>query len=403
MTRFGSLVNRVDERGRGVELPLMSVSQTRGIIRRTELTPDLPRADSLDEYKICRRGDIVFNKMSIRDGAMGVAGEDGLVTYHYEVMRPRRGVDPRYVVYMMKSDWFRGELIRLERGIGTGGTAGVRTTEVPFSVLRTIDADIASPSVQRSIAEYLDRETARIDKILDKRRREAGLLDERLHSSRDLRIRALADRYGTVPLKRMSVGIEQGWSPECEAVPASGDEPGVLKTSAVSRGVFDPEENKRLPAGVRFDARLVVRTGDVLVVRGSGSPEAVGQAAVAQTDGRRLLLADLLYRIRPYNCVPEFIVFALQSRFARDQLESSIRTDVGMTRKIRSEDLASVLVPAATIAEQQDAAAAIGRESRAIRTAREAALRQIDLLLERRQALITAAVTGQLEIPGVAA
>jgi type I restriction enzyme S subunit len=30
-------------------------------------------------------------------------------------------------------------------------------------------------------------------------------------------------------------------------------------------------------------------------------------------------------------------------------------------------------------------------------------LRQIDLLLERRQALITAAVTGQLDIPGVAA
>jgi hypothetical protein len=32
-----------------------------------------------------------------------------------------------------------------------------------------------------------------------------------------------------------------------------------------------------------------------------------------------------------------------------------------------------------------------------------AADRQIELLLERRQALITAAVTGQLEIPGVAA
>ena len=67
----------------------MSVSQTRGVIRRSELTDVAPRAESLDSYKICRARDVVFNKMSIRSGAMGVADEDGLITYHYEVMRPR--------------------------------------------------------------------------------------------------------------------------------------------------------------------------------------------------------------------------------------------------------------------------------------------------------------------------
>ena len=66
----------------------MSVSQTRGVIvERSELTDTPQRAESLDAYKVCREGNLVFNQMKIRSGAMGVAPEDGLVSYHYEVMR----------------------------------------------------------------------------------------------------------------------------------------------------------------------------------------------------------------------------------------------------------------------------------------------------------------------------
>ena len=142
MTRFGNAMEKIDERIPGIDLPLMSVSQTRGVIRRSELTDAPQRAESLDAYKVCRRNDIVFNKMSIRAGAMGVAAEDGLVTYHYEVMRPRRGTDPNFIAYLMKSSWFTEELIKRERGIGAGDQANVRTTEVRFSVLKTIDAYI---------------------------------------------------------------------------------------------------------------------------------------------------------------------------------------------------------------------------------------------------------------------
>src|SRR5680860_188082 len=99
MTRLGNAVQRIDERSPGIDLPLLSVSQTRGVIRRSELTDKPARAESLDEYKICRKGDIVFNKMSIRAGAMGIASEDGLVTYHYETMRPRTGNDARFIIY----------------------------------------------------------------------------------------------------------------------------------------------------------------------------------------------------------------------------------------------------------------------------------------------------------------
>ncbi|SBT54320.1 hypothetical protein GA0070621_5331 [Micromonospora narathiwatensis] len=54
MTRFGAAVQKIDERIPGVDLPLMSVSQTKGVVRRSELTDAPQRAESLDAYKVCR-------------------------------------------------------------------------------------------------------------------------------------------------------------------------------------------------------------------------------------------------------------------------------------------------------------------------------------------------------------
>jgi type I restriction enzyme S subunit len=177
----------------------------------------------------------------------------------------------------------------------------------------------------------------------------------------------------------------------------------VLKTSSVSTGSFDGTENKRLPATIEPDPRWIIRDGDLLVVRGSGSPSAVGQAAVAEVGSSNLLLSDLLYRVRLLDANPAFVADALRSRYGRGQLEASIRTDVGMTRKIRSDDLAGVLVPAAPRSAQDDAVEALRRQEDRLASLGQRLYRQVDLLAERRQALITAAVTGQIEIPGVAA
>jgi restriction endonuclease S subunit len=258
-------------------------------------------------------------------------------------------------------------------------------------------------SAQRVIADYLDAETARIDALVSARKRQAGLLDARMEAERESWLQVLRDRYGVVALKRLSHRVEQGWSPECDATPAEEGEWGVLKTSSVSSGSFDRTENKRLPATIQPDPRWIIRDGDLLVVRGSGSPSAVGQAAVAEVGTLNLLLSDLLYRVRLPDSNPAFVAAALRSRYGRGQLEASIRTDVGMTRKIRSDDLAGVLVPAAPRSAQDAAVDALRRTEGRLALLRQRLYRQVDLLVERRQALITAAVAGELEIPGVAA
>ena len=67
------------------------------------------------------------------------------------------------------------------------------------------------------------------------------------------------------------------------------------------------------------------------------------------------------------------------------------------------QDLRELPIQVPSLGEQRLRVARLRRTEDAVLAAKQAAARQIDLMLERRQALITAAVTGQLEIPGVAA
>lgn len=264
-------MEKIDERIPGVDLPLMSVSQTRGVIRRSELTDAPQRAESLDNYKVCRANDIVFNKMSIRSGAMGVAAEDGLVTYHYEVMRPRIGANPHFVAYLMKSSWFTEELIKRERGIGAGDQANVRTTEVPFSVLKTIDAYIPDYDEQRIIADYLNRKTARIDTLIEEQQR----LIEMLRQRRSVVLSSALAPTGSWVRRRIKHIGETNLGKMLDAGRAvrEGDEPRPYVRAADVRadGSVHLVDLNEMPFSEAEMEAFDLRAGDVLLIEGGAT------------------------------------------------------------------------------------------------------------------------------------
>ncbi|MET9067728.1 hypothetical protein [Streptosporangium sandarakinum] len=398
MTRFGHAMEKIDERIPGIDLPLMSVSQTRGVIRRSELTDTPQRAESLDAYKVCRRNDIVFNKMSIRAGAMGVAAEDGLVTYHYEVMRPRPGIDPHFISYLMKSSWFTEELIKRERGIGAGNQANVRTTEVPFSVLKTIDAFIPSFGEQRAIAEYLDRETARIDTLIEEQQRLIEMLRERRRAVVEEAVSIVATSGAR--LKHIIRSVRQGWSPQCYSWPADGVETwAVLKTGAANGGRFRPTENKELPEDEIPRPDIVVTQGDLIVSR-ANTRELVGSAAVVEGDFPRLMLCDKLYAfsLDESRADSRFVAAVLGSRRWRDLIELEATGASHSMLNISQSDIVNLPMSLPSVDKQRQLAAHLDETTKKIDTLIVETMHFIELAYERRSALITAAVTGQVDV-----
>jgi type I restriction enzyme S subunit len=252
---------------------------------------------------------------------------------------------------------------------------------------------------QRRIADFLDAETAYIDRLSGLRNQQVELVGERTSAVIAARVDELASANGWIRLKRGLRSIEQGWSPQCHDIEAGADEYAVLKTSAVSSGTFHGEQHKLLPPELEPDLRYLVRDGDLLMTRGSGSPRLVGVAAVAETKGRKLLLSDLLYRVRLCpGWSSSFVACVLASSPVRSRMRLLMRGQSGQTIKLRAEDIREIPVPQLAVEEQSAWAAEVVR----LRADADGLIRSLDrsrkLLEERRRAVVTAAVTGELDV-----
>ncbi|WP_328718452.1 restriction endonuclease subunit S [Streptomyces sp. NBC_00247] len=304
------------------------------------------------------------------------------------LLRPRPGVDVRFVAYALPSS------LRIINDLTFA------TTVKHLSSGDVLSERIALPPLdeQRRIADFLDAETARIDRLVELQRGVIDRLDERESAQLDRAIDELISRSGTVPLRRFVWSVDQGASPQCEAVPAAEDEWGVLKVSCLRPGVFHPEENKRLPDAIRPERASEVREGDLLITR-ANTPQLVGSTAVVRGVRRKLLLSDKIFRVRlSEGMTPDFVaVIARGSRIRSLSAAGSNGASQSMAN-IRFDEVKGWPMPAVGVRAQQDLVDRVSRGRQQLDALRPAINRQIDLLTERRQALVTAAVTGRFDV-----
>ncbi|MEU4877265.1 restriction endonuclease subunit S [Streptomyces sp. NPDC021608] len=308
------------------------------------------------------------------------------VNNHIHALRAT-GADGRFLAYALNCVEYSTYL--------TGSTRDKLTQED----LKNIDVWFPPLEEQHRIADFLDAETARIDRIAVLQKRVFEQLTERDNALRDGLLDRLIESEGEIPLRRLISGIEQGASPQCDATPReSTHEWGVLKLSAVKRGNFDPGENKRLPDDAVPSTAYEVRPGDFLVTR-ANTPTLVGDVAVVGQDTERLLLPDLIYRVRLANDNnAEFISQVALGRRLRSLIESVARGSSQSMVKLRGEDIKAWPIPRATRTQQDELVKAM-HDGTAVTTQLNSLVRQqLALLAERRQALITAAVTGQFDV-----
>ena len=194
--------------------------------------------------------------------------------------------------------------------------------------------------------------------------------------------------------------IEQGWSPDCENREADNDEWGVLKAGCVNRGLFLESEHKALPSMLDPITELEIHEGDLLMSRASGSRDLVGSVAVVPKCRARLMLCDKVFRLHVAARVAEkkFLAYTLNSRVARSQIEVVLSGGSGLANNIAQEVVKDLVVVLPTPDQQRAIASFLDRELAKIdglmSTVRDAIYR----LKELRTALISAAVTGKIDV-----
>jgi len=380
--RVKYLAREVDQRCGTRTLELMSVSATRGVIPRSEITTDEPRADDLSNYKVCLPGDIVVNRMSAYQGALGSSPSEGIVSPDYLVLRPSSQVHYRWLHYVMKSSWFVSEMSSRLRGIGSIGTSNVRTPRVSAEEIGQIVASVPVLNKQRAIADYLDTETARIDALIEKKQTMIELMAQRWAASRHEAV-----LRGVNPITGAGI-LPLGW-----------DCPQLGVAVKLQRGHDLPFESRREGPVPVVSSGGILGYHDQSTCRGpavvTGRYGTVGEVYFIEEDCWPL--NTTLYAKDFCGNHPRWVAYLLESIPLDAESEKSAVG--GINRNV----IGKLRVPRPPVDEQVMIANFLLHEQSKYDEARDLLVAQHDLLRERRQALITAVVTGELGVPGVAA
>lgn len=252
---------------------------------------------------------------------------------------------------------------------------------------------------QLSIAAFLDRETGKIDALVAEQERLIALLKEKQHALLTLLISEAEKKFKKIELGRVLVSIEQGWSPLAEDREVEPGEWGVLKLSSIKKGQFIEGQHKALPQGIAPKTELALVAGDVLLSR-ANTPELVGDACLVKDVSRTLMLSDLIYRLRPNQdlLVPEFLILWLLSPQARNHIQTDARGSSLSMVKISHRFIRRWALPLPTLYDQAQIVAKFNEAAKWTALLTSDAQHAVVLLRERRAALISAAVTGKIDV-----
>ena len=166
--RLGQLFRERKMKGSDKDYPPLSVTMG-GIVPQLETAA---KTDDGDNRKIVHVGDYVINSRSDRKGSGGISKHEGSVSLISIVLEPRN-IDARFAHHLLRSPAFQEEFYRWGHGI----VADLWTTR--FTDMKNIRLRVPDLATQRLIADFLDRETARIDLLIKKKQNLVKLLREK--------------------------------------------------------------------------------------------------------------------------------------------------------------------------------------------------------------------------------
>jgi type I restriction enzyme S subunit len=192
--------------------------------------------------------------------------------------------------------------------------------------------------------------------------------------------------------------LHQGWSPQCDKVPSpSEDDWGVLKTTSIQAGEFQPVHNKLLPSGLEPRPMIEVKEGDILLTC-AGPRVRCGVSCLVRQTRKRLMMSGKMYRFRVdvNRTDARYVEAFLQTERARQAIDKMKTGSSDSGLNLTHERFRQLSVPVAPLTEQRRIVAEIEKQFTRLE-AGVAALRRVQANLKRyRAAVLKAACEGRL-------
>ena len=382
--RFKYIFCEREERSTNGSETLLSVSAYTGVTPRSEVIDDgdfLSRAESLEGYKVCYVNDLVVNIMLAWNRGLAVTKYEGIVSPAYCVFSIIDESDPRFLNYLVRTDEYT-----LYFKAFSSGVIDSRLRIYPDTFGRLF-CSLPTFSEQIQIAEFLDRETAKIDELVAEQQRLIDLLKEKRQS-----VISCAVTRGLNPnVKLKSSRIE--WI---------GDVPEHWDVKPLKSVVF-------MRSGEQITANDIDVEGPYPVFGGNGLR---GFTAKFTHDGyfpligrQGALCGNINYGNGQFWASEHAVVVTPVSKCSIFWLGETLRTmNLGQYSVTAAqpglsvEAIGNLRIPFPDFKEQQVIADFLNTQTAKFDTLTSEAQRAIDLLQERRTAIISAAVTGKIDV-----
>lgn len=392
------------------EETLLSVSEYYGVKPRSEVSNDDSvegRAESFDGYRMVKTGDFVMNYMLAWKGAFGVSDYDGIVSPAYAVYRiDPRIADRRFIHHRLRSEHMCAEFRAQSKGIIES-----RLRLYPDSFL-SMEIELPDPQTQTAIADFLDRETARIDQLIERKQQLVELADWK----RSALIMEVITGFGGLQRSANSdlqySEVTGYWPSNCSSYLKPLKHVCSMNPESLSESTNPDFEFEYIDIGnvslqdgivarewMQFSdspsrARKPVRAGDVIISTVRTYLKAI--ALIGQNAGNWIVSTGFSV-LRPNSDMnSRYLHRAVQSN---PFLMSVAAASTGVSYPaINPSTLGNILIPCPEPGIQSSIADVLDRETGRIDKLKKGTLASIEILREHRSALITAAVTGQIDV-----
>ena len=325
-----------------------------------------------------RHGDVIVS--TVRTYLKAIAKirdpeENLIVSTGFAVIRPRGDLIPDFLGYLVSASYFIEQVI--------ARSTGVSYPAINASELVAIPITLPPISEQTQIASFLDQETAKIDELIAEQRRLMELLTEKVTSLVLASINSTETRE--LRLECAVVIISR------PVIQTSGELYIPLGLFNRGRGLFHKDPREMADMG---DSDFFwIENGD-LIISGQFAWEGAVALACKEDDGCVVSHRYPVLRGRSGIATTEYLFGLLSTKHGSFLLNENSRGAAGRNRPLNINSLLKEKVPIPDMQTQENVTQAVYWRNNLF----EEISRQVELLLERRTALISAAVTGKIDV-----
>lgn len=366
-----------------------------------------PASKDISNYIALEDDCFAFNPYRVNVGSIGINDKKlkGCVSPAYVVFRTKNRLLPKFLYFYLKSDYG----IHLINWYGNRG--GVRNA-LRYSDLCNIDIPNINHLDQQKILEKFLSVSDKIDEISKeiesqknyiKQLRQNILQDaiegkltadwrkqnpvqkgnpnydaealfeqiqkQRTNEKRQKELSPISDKekpfeipkgWKWVRLGEISISSMAGKSFACEGRTVTANEWGIIKTSAITSGIFIENENKFYSETKPNDIFTKINIGDFLFCRASGSKGLAGKSCIVEKINSNLLLSDKSIRIELYPDIKTYYINTLNNSSYGDNYRLSLGTNKSTTmNNLTREQILNFVIPLPPLAEQNEIVARI--------------------------------------------